>query len=166
MYLHTVSYPLFYPQRNLFPINLTIRIWYAFPLQWDHFCWKHLYIYSVLKVTLLFSVLFSRARTMIQNKTRSNFHWHYMSALNKGATWIMISCRCLSQLGTTNTLGGLEVVHVIFRRPRLSSLSWTSWIRVRFEVLTAVTMKNDVFCDVVPCGSCKIRRFRGTRFVQ
>jgi hypothetical protein len=28
---------------------------------------------------------------------------------------------------------------------------------VRFEVLTAVTMKNGVFWDVTPCGSCKNR---------
>jgi hypothetical protein len=33
---------------------------------------------------------------------------------------------------------------------------------VRFEVFTVVTMKNDVFWDVTPCGSCKSRRFRGT----
>jgi hypothetical protein len=26
---------------------------------------------------------------------------------------------------------------------------------VRFEVFTAVTMKNGVFWDVPPCGSCK-----------
>jgi hypothetical protein len=31
----------------------------------------------------------------------------------------------------------------------------------RFEVLTAVTMKNGVFCDVTPCDSCKNRRFGG-----
>jgi hypothetical protein len=30
---------------------------------------------------------------------------------------------------------------------------------VRFEVFTAVTMKNGVFWDVTPCGSCKSRRF-------
>jgi hypothetical protein len=30
---------------------------------------------------------------------------------------------------------------------------------VRFEVFTAVTMKNDVFWDVTPCVSCKNRRF-------
>jgi hypothetical protein len=29
---------------------------------------------------------------------------------------------------------------------------------VRFEVFTAVTMKNGVFWDVTPCGSCKTRR--------
>jgi hypothetical protein len=34
--------------------------------------------------------------------------------------------------------------------------------QVRFEVFTAVTMKNGVFWDVTSCGSCKNRRFRGT----
>jgi hypothetical protein len=33
---------------------------------------------------------------------------------------------------------------------------------VRFEVFTAVTMKNVVFWDVMPCGFCKNRRFGGT----
>jgi hypothetical protein len=33
---------------------------------------------------------------------------------------------------------------------------------VRFEVFTAVTMKNGVVWDVAPCGSCKNRRFGGT----
>jgi hypothetical protein len=37
-----------------------------------------------------------------------------------------------------------------------------SIIDVRFEVFTAVTMKNGVFWDVTPCGSCKIRRFGET----
>jgi recombination DNA repair RAD52 pathway protein len=33
---------------------------------------------------------------------------------------------------------------------------------VRFEVFTAVTMKNGVFRDVMPCGSFENRRFGGT----
>jgi hypothetical protein len=33
---------------------------------------------------------------------------------------------------------------------------------VRFEVFTAVIMKNGIFWDVKPCGSCKNRRFGGT----
>jgi hypothetical protein len=33
---------------------------------------------------------------------------------------------------------------------------------VRFEVFTAVTMKNVVFGDVTRCGSCKSQRFGGT----
>jgi hypothetical protein len=32
---------------------------------------------------------------------------------------------------------------------------------VRFEIFTAVTMKNGVFWDVTPCGSYKNRRFGG-----
>jgi hypothetical protein len=33
---------------------------------------------------------------------------------------------------------------------------------VRFEVFTAVTMKNGVFWVVTSCGSCKNLRFGGT----
>jgi hypothetical protein len=33
---------------------------------------------------------------------------------------------------------------------------------VIFDVFTAVTMKNGIFCDVTPSGSCKNRRFGGT----
>jgi hypothetical protein len=33
---------------------------------------------------------------------------------------------------------------------------------VRLEVIMAVTMKNGVFWDVTPCGSCRNRRFGGT----
>jgi hypothetical protein len=33
---------------------------------------------------------------------------------------------------------------------------------LRFDVITAVTMKNVVFWDVTPCGSCKNRRFGET----
>jgi hypothetical protein len=35
-----------------------------------------------------------------------------------------------------------------------------TYVYVRFDVSTAVTMKNGVFWDVVSCGSCKNRRFR------
>jgi hypothetical protein len=34
---------------------------------------------------------------------------------------------------------------------------------LRSEVFTAVTMKNAVFWDVMPSGSCKNRRFGGTQ---
>jgi hypothetical protein len=33
---------------------------------------------------------------------------------------------------------------------------------VRFEVFTAMTMKNTVFWDVTPCCCCKNRRFGET----
>jgi hypothetical protein len=29
---------------------------------------------------------------------------------------------------------------------------------VGFDIFTAVTMKNAVFCDLTPCGSCNNRR--------
>jgi hypothetical protein len=36
------------------------------------------------------------------------------------------------------------------------SILWQKMVLiVRFEVFTAVTMKNGVFWDVTPCGSCK-----------
>jgi hypothetical protein len=40
--------------------------------------------------------------------------------------------------------------------------SQTPSVYVRFEVFTAVTMKNGVFWVVTPCGSCKNLRFGGT----
>jgi hypothetical protein len=39
---------------------------------------------------------------------------------------------------------------------------WKKGTYVRFEVFTAVTMKNCVFWDITPCDSCKNRRFGGT----
>jgi hypothetical protein len=33
---------------------------------------------------------------------------------------------------------------------------------IKFEFFAAVTMKNGVFWDVTPCGSCENRRFGGT----
>jgi hypothetical protein len=36
---------------------------------------------------------------------------------------------------------------------------WMQFPFVRFEVFTAVTMKNGVFWDVTLCGSCKNRSY-------
>jgi hypothetical protein len=38
----------------------------------------------------------------------------------------------------------------------------SNMISVTFEVFTAVTMKNGVFWNVTPFGSCKNRLFGGT----
>jgi hypothetical protein len=38
----------------------------------------------------------------------------------------------------------------------------TACVYVKFEVFTAVTMKNGVFWVVTPCGSCTNRRFGET----
>jgi hypothetical protein len=50
-----------------------------------------------------------------------------------------------------------EALNLHCERRKLISL-----IGVRFEVFTAVTMKNVVFWDVTTYGSCKNRRFEGT----
>jgi hypothetical protein len=47
------------------------------------------------------------------------------------------------------------------RRQITSPLQRTAGL-VRFEVSTAVTMKNSVFWDVMQCASCKKRRFGGS----
>jgi hypothetical protein len=55
----------------------------------------------------------------------------------------------------TASKGLLRLLTKMSRRDRLKT--------VRFEVFTAVTMKNCVFWVVTPCGSCKNRRF-GARY--
>jgi hypothetical protein len=64
-----------------------------------------------------------------------------------------------------NTEESLQVIHAL-----QNSVGWQSdevennnlcW--VRFEVFTAVTMKNAVFWDVTPCGSCKNWCLGGTQ---
>jgi hypothetical protein len=66
---------------------------------------------------------------------------------------------------TSHALVPLCSVHVLYAyEPLADSTEFlrTSVQYVRFEVLTAVTMKNAVFWDVTPCGSCKNRYFGGT----
>jgi hypothetical protein len=57
----------------------------------------------------------------------------------------------------------IKTQFVLHRRHITSPLqSPASQCYVRFEVFTAVTMKNGVFWDVTPRASCKNRRFGGT----
>jgi hypothetical protein len=47
---------------------------------------------------------------------------------------------------------------------KAAAVSWAAKMfneYVRFEAFTAVNMKNCVFWDVTPCGSCKNRCFGG-----
>jgi hypothetical protein len=46
--------------------------------------------------------------------------------------------------------------------PAIGSEDSADIVDVRFEDFTAMTMKNGVFWDVTPCGSCKNRRFGET----
>jgi hypothetical protein len=56
---------------------------------------------------------------------------------------------------TDHTHGNNRCMSV--NRPRVVICLNQSLQSVRFEVFTAVTMKNGVFWDVTPCGSCKNR---------
>jgi hypothetical protein len=60
-----------------------------------------------------------------------------------------------------------KIIASFMRVTRIGELGITlaSLVYVRFEVFTAVTMKNEVFWDVTPCGCCKNRRFGGTWFL-
>jgi hypothetical protein len=53
-------------------------------------------------------------------------------------------------------------LHLVGSEFNPKSDMWTDHFFVRFEVSMVVTMKNGVFWDVMPCGSCKNRRFGGT----
>jgi hypothetical protein len=48
--------------------------------------------------------------------------------------------------------------------PECDAIStWNITLYVRSEVFMPVTMKNGVFWEVTPCGSCKNQRFGGTK---
>jgi hypothetical protein len=63
--------------------------------------------------------------------------------------------------GKVRVLCGQDLRHNLCSQPYGSKIASFSEF-VRFEVFTAVTMKNAVFLDVTPCGSCKNQRFSGT----
>jgi recombination DNA repair RAD52 pathway protein len=57
----------------------------------------------------------------------------------------------------------VKICESLFVSPRDGSALSDNKYSVRFEVYTAVTMKNGVFWDVTSCGSCKNRRVGGTQ---
>jgi hypothetical protein len=69
-------------------------------------------------------------------------------------------CSILTEIKRRNWVCGARSVRNGKIRPNPSL--WTQMEDVRFEVFTALTMKNGVFWDVTACGSCKNRRFKGT----
>jgi hypothetical protein len=58
----------------------------------------------------------------------------------------------------------------LYQRPNVSPVKYElglyipedDILHIRFEVFTALTMKNGIVWDVTPCGSCKNRRFGET----
>jgi hypothetical protein len=65
--------------------------------------------------------------------------------------------------GATYSIGQQERAAADFRASRERAVGLEKCIQTcglsKMEVFTAVTMKNGVFWDVTPCGSCKNRRF-------
>jgi hypothetical protein len=66
---------------------------------------------------------------------------------------------CRVALGRTDVLEE-RAIRSIIRATRIGEFT-NNISSVRFEVFTAVIMKNGVFWDVTPRGSCKNRRFGG-----
>jgi hypothetical protein len=84
---------------------------------------------------------------------------------------IWTDCNCIMHTACTHcssvVLGYVESVIVYCTQPGPVLALWCTESGetlkfLRFEVFTAVTMKNGVFWDVTPCGFCKNRRFGGT----
>jgi hypothetical protein len=57
---------------------------------------------------------------------------------------------------------GTEFIYGFGRRSERVPVVENKFEIVKFEVFTAVTMKNTVFWDVAPCRYCVNRRFGGT----
>jgi hypothetical protein len=72
--------------------------------------------------------------------------------------WCLLGCNAMWLLHKL-TVGGTYHLHHQDDKNRRARNNVSS---VRFEVFTAETMKNGVFWDVTPCGSCKNRRFGRT----
>jgi hypothetical protein len=78
----------------------------------------------------------------------------------------VVSSWMLHRVALVRTDVSEELSTSFTRVTRISELGTTlkSYLlkHVRFEVFAAVTMKNAVFWDVTPRGSCNKRSFRGT----
>jgi hypothetical protein len=73
--------------------------------------------------------------------------------------WRMMSSGMWCNVALWEPMFRKNVASII--REKLSRELGTTLAIVRFEVFTAVTMKNGFFWDVTPCGSCKNRCFGG-----
>jgi hypothetical protein len=107
-------------------------------------------------------------------KHRPSFSWsrHQLGVngdLHALSFYIRESCPRTDRIGCwVDPIAGLDHIErrkleVLHLGPTARSQSEYNLIKyLRFEVFTAVTMKNGVFWGVTPCGSCKNRRFGGT----
>jgi hypothetical protein len=90
--------------------------------------------------------------------------WKYFYAVRSK---LMKGAVCNEMLGLYLTaVAGFRRLYLsgasISRTHGSPNIEWQPYVYIRFEVFTAVTMKNVVFWVVTPCGSFKNRRFGGT----
>jgi hypothetical protein len=72
--------------------------------------------------------------------------------------WVMSPCILI---GECQSVGRTHYPRLAPRRLKFNIMN-NFVIYVRFEVFTAITMKNAVFWNVAPCRYCVNRRFGGT----
>jgi hypothetical protein len=79
---------------------------------------------------------------------RQNRYWNWRMSSSEICLRVVLVASDVSE----------ESIASIFRAKTTNELK-----HIRFEVFTAVTMKNGVFWDVTLCGSCTLRRNRSVR---
>jgi hypothetical protein len=130
---------------------------------------RHFLIPQFLKVLFICIVFAIRvwcdsrvsARGLLLSRSRSRSRSCSVLLLHFGACVGMSCWRGLSSVHVHINVN-IWIAERVSRSPVLQSLllwetlpSKLGKYYVRFEVFTAVTMKNCFFCDVAPCGSCK-----------
>jgi hypothetical protein len=102
-------------------------------------------------VTMMMEAISSSETSVLTSVTRRNipedgiFHSHKLLVM------------CIADMPQTSYLSSRNSSQRKFSNVCLVGV-WSPF--TRFEVSTAVTMKNCVFWDVIPCGSCENTTFR------
>jgi hypothetical protein len=101
--------------------------------------------------------MFSVTETAIGSVVHKTYIYICIDVTNDTEISAIASPLCCAGGGLKRYLESVLNLKVTFIHHPLNMYSY-----VRFEVFAAVTMKNCVFWDVTPCGSCNNRRFGGT----
>jgi hypothetical protein len=82
--------------------------------------------------------------------------------------WVYRLCPLSGIINTRNTTfqEGLKTLTLQIVLGKYFGKERNSTFFIRFEVFMEATMKNAVFWDVMPCGSCKNQCFGGTSHVH
>jgi hypothetical protein len=127
-------------------------------------------IFKILIVVELCDMIRAAYHSTIYDKYFVNSSWICGKILNLIFFDTQVQKHCFTESSFRKSqrkfqdYGIISVIHV--SRPTRwvvhIGVKCTNYPSERFEVFTAVTMKNGVFWVVTPCGSCKNRRFGGT----